>query len=461
MTNTALYFAGRKFRAIEAAGLELADWRRPAPNSYRNRARCRDVDRARPDRCPFARQRQAPDDLSRLACCHPSTSRATGRSLATSRRDVFGMANSAMAQHKPTDMFPVLVSAVLPLLRRLDPERAHGLALRGLRLGLAGNATGPDDPALAISVLGRRFANPIGLAAGFDKGAVAVEALMRLGFGFVETGTVTPRPQPGNPRPRVFRLEPDRAIVNRLGFNNDGLDAYLRALAAVSPRPAQLSGILLGANVGINKTGADPVRDYPVLIEAVAPHVDYAVINVSSPNTPGLRDLQSEAQLAAILAAVAAVPNKPPVLVKIAPDLSRDAIAAVVETCATHDVQGLVVGNTTVSRPSGLCSPWASEPGGLSGAPLFALSNTVLAQTFLLARGRLTLIGAGGVFTGADALTKIRAGASLVQLYTGFAYSGPASVPRLKAELAAALKGAGFACVQDAVGTLAQQLAGL
>lgn len=347
----------------------------------------------------------------------------------------------------------MLAAALLPLLRRIDPERAHGIALHALRFGLGGRSRDPDDPALAITVLGRRFANPIGLAAGFDKGAVAAKALMRLGFGFVETGTVTPLPQPGNPRPRLFRLEPDRAVINRLGFNNAGLDAYLRQLAGLADRP-----VPLGANVGINKEGADPVRDYPALIAAVAPYADYAVINISSPNTPGLRDLQSEANLRAILSAVAQVANRPPILVKIAPDLAADGLAAVVETCVGHGVQGLIVGNTTISRPEDLRSPHARETGGLSGAPLFALSTTVLARAFVLAQGRLSLIGTGGVFSGADALTKIRAGASLVQLYTGFAYHGPALIPSLKADLATALKAAGFARVEDAVGTAAQDL---
>ncbi|MSP00390.1 MAG: quinone-dependent dihydroorotate dehydrogenase [Acetobacteraceae bacterium] len=350
-------------------------------------------------------------------------------------------------------MTPAIASAILPLLRRMDPERAHDLALRALRLGLAGRSRAPDDPALAMTVLGRTFSNPIGLAAGFDKGATAAGGLMRLGFGFVETGTVTPRPQPGNPRPRLFRLEQDNAIINRMGFNNAGLEAYVRQLMTLSARP-----VPLGANVGINKDGADPERDYPALIAAVAPHADYAVINISSPNTPGLRDLQGERQLRAILAAVAQVPNRPPVLVKVAPDLSDDGLAAVVETCVTHGVQGLIVGNTTISRPPGLQSPHAHEAGGLSGAPLFALSNILLARAFLLARGRLTLVGAGGVASGADALIKIRAGASLVQLYSAFAYQGPALLPRMKAELAAALKEAGFAGVRDAVGTLAREL---
>ena len=229
-------------------------------------------------------------------------------------------------------MTPAIASSVLPLLRRIDPERAHGLALQALRLGLAGRDTTPEHPALASTVFGRRFRNPIGLAAGFDKDAVAIDGLRRLGFGFVETGTVTPRPQPGNPRPRLFRLLPDGAVINRMGFNNGGLDAYLRRLAA-APR----SDVPLGANVGINKEGADPPRDYPALIAAVAPHADYAVINVSSPNTPGLRDLQGEEQLRAILRAVATVPNRPPLLVKIAPDLSDPALAAIVETCVAEE----------------------------------------------------------------------------------------------------------------------------
>jgi dihydroorotate dehydrogenase len=353
-------------------------------------------------------------------------------------------------------MTPAIASAVLPLLHRIDPERAHSIALQALRLGLVGQAAMPDEPALEVAALGCRFANPIGLAAGFDKNAVAVPALQRLGFGFVETGTVTPRPQIGNPRPRLFRLPADRAAINRLGFNNAGLDAYLARLAK---RPR--GGCPVGANVGINKDGADPERDYPALIAAVAPHADYVVINVSSPNTPGLRDLQGEAQLRGILRAVAAnVPHRPPLLVKIAPDLSDASLAGVVETCVAEGVQGLIVSNTTLSRPADLQSPQAGEAGGLSGAPLFALSTAVLARAFLLARGRLVLIGVGGITTGADVLTKIRAGASLVQLYTALIYAGPALIPRLRRELAVALRQAGIARVQDAVGSDAEHLAG-
>ena len=349
-----------------------------------------------------------------------------------------------------------IASLFLPLLRRIEPETAHDLSLMALRLGLAGRSRERDDPVLAVEVLGLTFSNPIGLAAGFDKDAVAAAALMRLGFGFVETGTVTPRPQAGNSKPRLYRLEPDRAVINRMGFNNGGLEAYTRNLKTLSNRPA-----ILGANVGINKDGANPERDYPALIAAVGPLADYVTINVSSPNTPGLRDLQSEDRLRSILRAVAKVPDKPPILVKVAPDLSDDGLRAVTETCVDEGVQGLIVGNTTLSRPLGIKSRLIRKDGGLSGAPLFPLSTRMLARAYLYARGRLVLIGAGGVFDAQDALTKIRAGASLVQLYTGFAFQGPALIPRMKRDLAASLKMAGYARVRDAVGTDAEKLAEL
>ncbi|HLB96872.1 MAG TPA: dihydroorotate dehydrogenase (quinone), partial [Acetobacteraceae bacterium] len=263
------------------------------------------------------------------------------------------------------------------------------------------------------------------------------------------------QPQSGNPRPRLFRLDSDCAVINRNGFNNRGLSAYLSRVAT-----RKRTTVAFGCNVGINKDGADPERDYPLLVEAVAPHADYVVINVSSPNTPGLRDLQGEARLGAILRAVGErVTRPPPLLVKISPDLPIDDLGGLVETCVAAGVQGLIVSNTTVSRPPGLRSPAAHQAGGLSGAPLFPLATAVLARAHLLARGRLTLIGVGGVLSGLDALTKIRAGAALVQLYTGFALSGPVLIPRIKTELAAALRAAGFANVQQAVGTDAERLA--
>ena len=348
-------------------------------------------------------------------------------------------------------MTPALATAVTPLLRRLDAERAHRWAVLALRLGLAGRDDCTDE-GLSTEVMGLRVRNPIGLAAGFDKDALAVRGLSRLGFGFVETGTVTPRPQAGNPLPRVFRLEPDRAVINRYGLNNRGLDAYVARLAGLPRRRA----VPVGANVGINKDGAEPERDYPALIAAVAPYADYVVINVSSPNTPGLRDLQGEVQLRRILAAVqAAVRERPPLLVKVAPDLSEAGLEAVIEAAVAHGVDGLVVGNTTIARPSTLRSAQAGQAGGLSGPPLLEPSSAILARAHRLAAGRLALIGCGGVTTGADVLAKLRAGASLVQLYTAFAYEGPALVGRLKRELRAALRAEGLPSVAAAVGTAA------
>ncbi len=349
-------------------------------------------------------------------------------------------------------MTPSIASALMPLLRRTEAERAHRLAITALRLGLAGRDATPDDPALRVRAFGLVFANPVGLAAGFDKDAMALRGLRRVGFGFIEAGTVTPRPQPGNPRPRVFRLDADRAVINRYGLNSRGLAPYVARLAAL-PRGRVPRSVPVGANVGINKDGADPERDYPALIAAVAPHADYVVINVSSPNTPGLRDLQGEARLAAILAAVqAAVPHRPPLLVKIAPDLPEGGLEAIVETAVRHGVDGLVVSNTTVARPDTLRSGAAGEGGGLSGPPLLAPSTRLLARAYRLAAGRLVLVGCGGVSTGGEALQKIRAGAHLVQLYTAFSYGGPAVIPRIKRELAAALREGGFRGVADAVG---------
>ena len=345
-------------------------------------------------------------------------------------------------------MTPALASALLPALRRLDPERAHLLALRALQAGLAGRSTGTDDPVLATALLGRTLANPLGLAAGFDKDATAAAGLLRLGFGAVELGTVTPRPQPGNARPRLFRLE-DGAVINRMGFNNRGIAAFAARLPRLRPPP----GTLLGANVGINKDGAEPERDYPALVAAVAGHVGYVALNVSSPNTAGLRGLQDRARLDAILAAVMAVPGRPPVFVKIAPDLPPGALEDIVAVAVERGAAGLIVSNTTVARPPGLGGRHAAEAGGLSGPPLMAPSTALLAQAWRLAGGRLALVGAGGVSTGADVLAKLRAGASVVQLYSAFAVHGPALLPRLKAQLATALRQEGFATAGAAVGT--------
>lgn len=344
-------------------------------------------------------------------------------------------------------MISGLSSAALPVLRRLDPERAHRLAILALRLGLIRGKPDPDDPALAVGAFGLRFANPIGLAAGFDKNAQAIRGLRRLGFGLLEFGTVTLLPQPGNPRPRAFRLEEDQAIINRYGFNSHGVDAVLARLSR-APR----HGPPVSINVGPNK-GADPLRDLPGLVAALAPYADAITVNLSSPNTPGLRNWQAGDRVRALLDAIrTATPACPPLLLKIAPDQPEGALADIIDACVAGGAAGLIVGNTTVARPATLRSAARSEAGGLSGAPLFEPSTALLRQAYRLAQGRLVLIGCGGIATGEQALAKIMAGASLLQLYTAFAYAGPALVPRIKRDLLAALHARGYATLTEAVG---------
>jgi dihydroorotate dehydrogenase len=346
-----------------------------------------------------------------------------------------------------------LSQAALPLLRRLDPETAHRIGIAALRAGIAGSDRIPDPPSLAIEAFGRRLANPIGLAAGFDKDAAALHGLARLGFGFLEAGTVTPLPQLGNPRPRMFRLAEDRAVINRMGFNNHGIDGFVTNLKA-APRDR----LPIGANIGINKEGADPLRDYPALAAKVAPHAAYIAINISSPNTPGLRDLQSVTRLGEILRAIERQAVAAPLYVKLAPDLDDTALADLVALCMTSGVAGLIIGNTTLAR-NGLRSRHRNEAGGLSGVPLFARSTRMLARAFLQSQGRLTLIGTGGVFTPEDVLMKLRAGAALVQVYTSFAFHGPALIPRLKQGLAALLAQANVSRLGGIIGQDAAQLA--
>ncbi|MBL8836168.1 MAG: quinone-dependent dihydroorotate dehydrogenase [Alphaproteobacteria bacterium] len=336
-----------------------------------------------------------------------------------------------------------------PLLHAIDPERAHGLAIRALALGLTPAPRLPDDPPLRQRLMGLDFANPIGLAAGFDKNAEVPDRALALGFGFVEVGTITPRPQAGNPRPRLFRLAEDEAVINRMGFNGDGLAVAQARLAARTRRG------LVGANVGANKDSADPAADYATGAAALAPHADYLVCNVSSPNTPGLRDLQGARRLEALLARVmGALPAeaRPPVLVKIAPDLAEGDLADIVAVACDGGAAGIIVGNTTIARPAGLRSRFAAEKGGLSGRPLFAPSTAILRSVARLAAGRLVLIGCGGISSGADAYAKIRAGAALVQIYSALVYHGPALVARIRRELARLLERDGFSDIRAAIG---------
>jgi dihydroorotate dehydrogenase len=340
-------------------------------------------------------------------------------------------------------------------LNRLPPEMAHALALRTLRTGLVAARPVPSSTRLATSLFGRELPHPLGIAAGFDKNAEAVSGLFRLGFAMVEIGTVTPRPQAGNPRPRLFRLPAQRALINRLGFNNQGLEAVRARLAG----RARAAG-LLGANIGPNRDSEEPIRDYLTCLEGLYDLVDYVTINVSSPNTPGLRQLQGRDALGRLLEALIEArarlareaPLKP-LVVKIAPDLEPPDEEALAEVVLEKGVDGLIVSNTTVARPDELQGPHQAETGGLSGPPLFAPSTGLLARMYRLTSGRLPLIGVGGVSTGADAYAKIRAGASALQLYTGLIYRGPSIVGAILADLERRLEADGFARRGDAVGS--------
>ena len=342
----------------------------------------------------------------------------------------------------------------LPLLRWFDPEDAHRLAIQGLRL-LPPIRPRPDDAKLAVRAFGLNFPNPVGMAAGFDKSAEVPDALLRLGFGFVEIGSVTPKPQTGNPRPRLFRLERDEAVVNRMGFNNDGADTVLRRLA----NRAHLAGIV-GVNVGANKDSPDRVADYVNLIETFAPVASYFTVNVSSPNTPGLRNLQQSAALDELLARVIDARERvrknagdSPVLLKIAPDLTLNELDDVVHIARSRRVDGMIVGNTTIARSSTLREHnRAKEQGGLSGRPLFRLSTRMVAETYVRAEGAFPLVGVGGIDSGGAALTKIRAGATLIQLYSSLIYKGLGLVDDIKRDLASTLLRTGRDSLSEIVG---------
>lgn len=307
------------------------------------------------------------------------------------------------------------------LLFGLDAERAHGLSIAGLKSGVPLCPPPVADARLRVDVAGLSFPNPLGMAAGYDKNADVPDALLKLGFGFAEIGTVTPKPQPGNPKPRIFRLVEDEAIVNRLGFNNEGHAAALAKL-----RTRRRSGVV-GVNIGANKDSTDRVGDYVLGVERFCDLASYLTVNISSPNTPGLRDLQARASLEGLLGAAAAArgDKATPIFLKIAPDLGDADLEDIAETVAANRIDGIIVSNTTLSR-DGLTSRLAQESGGVSGRPLFARSTIMLARMRRLVGPQLPLIGVGGVDTAEAALEKIRAGADLVQIYTGMVYAGPA-----------------------------------
>jgi dihydroorotate dehydrogenase len=339
----------------------------------------------------------------------------------------------------------------LRALHRLDPEKAHAVSLVALRSGVVPLAGQMTSPRLATTLAGIALTNPIGLAAGYDKNAVAIAPLSRAGFGFIEVGAATPRAQEGNPKPRLFRLTSDRAVINRFGFNNQGAEVIAARLAA-----RKQGAVPVGLNLGANKDSTDKSADFAAVLARCGAHVDFATVNVSSPNTEKLRDLQGPAALAALLARVmearAALPRPIPIFLKIAPDLGSDEIAQIAEVALGAGIQGIIATNTTLAR-DGLTSPQAIQTGGLSGAPLFEKSTRVLAQLSRATGGKLPLIGVGGISTPEDAYAKIRAGAAAVQLYSALVYGGLSLIPQIATGLDALLARDGFANVTSAVGT--------
>ncbi len=348
-----------------------------------------------------------------------------------------------------------------PLLFALDPENAHEVTLRTLESGLYPRAAGAPDPRLAVNLWDLQFPNPVGIAAGFDKDARVPDAILRIGFGYAEIGSVTPLPQPGNPRPRVFRLIGHRAIINRLGFNSGGHDAALRRLQ----RRPKLG--VVGVNIGANKDSPDRTADYILGIERFYDVASYLAVNISSPNTPGLRDLQAPAALDELLERVMAArarrvadgARQVPIIVKIAPDVAEEDLPAIADRLVAHQVDGIAVSNTTLTRPGLTGNPTAQEAGGLSGRPLFARSTAMLARVYQVTGGRVPLIGIGGIDSPEAALAKIEAGATLLQLYTGLIYEGPGLIERINAHLAAAVAQAGVPSITALVGTKAAEWA--
>uniref|UniRef100_A0AAV1VBF4 Dihydroorotate dehydrogenase (quinone), mitochondrial n=1 Tax=Peronospora matthiolae TaxID=2874970 RepID=A0AAV1VBF4_9STRA len=360
-----------------------------------------------------------------------------------------------------------LMDPLMPVLRLFDPEVSHQIAVQCARLGLTPKDPALDPKLLHVKVLGLEFTNPLGIAAGFDKDGDAVQGLVDMGFGAVEIGSVTPEPQPGNPKPRVFRLCEDRGVINRYGFNSKGLEYVGTRLATYTSTREKGQATsrdhragVLGVNLGKNKATEDAAADYVLGVHALGQFADYLVVNVSSPNTPGLRALQGREQLKQLLERVleardevaATAKREIPLLVKIAPDLTEADKQDIAKVALDLQLDGLVVSNTTLSRPETLKAAAKSEAGGLSGSPVRDLSTKVLGDMYKLTKGRIPLIGVGGVSTGQDAYDKIRAGASLVQMYSCLIYDGPLAIPRAKQELAALLRRDGYESVVDAIG---------
>jgi dihydroorotate dehydrogenase len=353
-----------------------------------------------------------------------------------------------------------LYPCLKPLLFALDAETAHRLTINTLKILKPSAASLPDvDPSLRVTLWDRNFPNPVGLAAGFDKNAEIIAPMFGFGYGFVEAGTVTPKPQHGNPRPRIFRDPANDAIINRMGFPNVGMNAFktnLEKFLDSRPRPAGMVGI----NIGMNKSQTDPAKDYCLLVRTLGPFADYLTVNISSPNTPGLRNLQEPSVFCDLIGQILEERNKacgkempPPLLVKLAPDLDEKQQGELAAVILESGLDGLILTNTTLDRPAQLTEPFRDQKGGLSGKPLTEKSTTTIRNFYRLTNGKIPIIGAGGIASATDAYDKICAGASLVQLYSALAFQGPGMVKRITSELAGLLKADGFAHVQDAVGT--------
>lgn len=345
---------------------------------------------------------------------------------------------------------------IRPLLFKMDSEAAHNLAIKVLEKGLLPKISNDFGSELKTSICGLTFANPFGMAAGFDKQAEIMNDLFNLGFACVETGTVTPNPQEGNPKPRMFRYAEGDALINRFGFNSIGIQQFLRRIIAWHDETQKNVPGVLGINVGTNKESPSPVNDYALGVRSFAPFAHYLTINVSSPNTPGLRNWQDREPLSELLRSVmearAGSSRKPPIFLKIAPDLNDSQAEDIASVAMEQGIDALIISNTTVSRPATLPSGFAQEKGGLSGRPLFEMSTELLRRMRVMTKGKIPLIGSGGVFTAEDAYAKIRAGASLVQIYTALVYRGPFLVPKLCSGLKSLLTRDGFANVGQAVG---------
>lgn len=344
-----------------------------------------------------------------------------------------------------------------PFLMSMDAEDAHRLTINALKSGFGPKIAPVEDPSLRVTLWDRVFPNPVGLAAGFDKNAEVIAPMLKLGFGFVEVGTVTLRPQEGNPRPRVFRAPRHKAVINRMGFPNLGVTVFKDNLTKFLARKPRMQGVV-GINIGMNKDQTVPAKDYTDLIRTLGPMSDYLTINISSPNTPGLRNLQEKEPLTELLTAVLEERKKscgihpPPVFVKLAPDLSDDQVKDISDVLLTLKIDGVILTNTTLYRPEELPDEFREERGGLSGAPLTDISTAMIRSFYAVTKGQIPIIGAGGISSGEDAYAKIRAGASLVQLYSGLVFHGPALIRKINLDLIDLLRSDGFSHITEAVG---------